>query len=407
MTNKDKLTSFIIRNNYDIRKNHNARWIDQKCTPDVVSTIADCICSCYSESENNFFSSSDIRQSEYADKNISTFFKKPSVNNKNAIHEYDKFFQQPMEMLANAGILIKEKRGNRNYYRINRWDLLEYIATRERNALDFICIYVKKVLEDSGLMSRFDTFFSNQDKQSYRELKNEFTCFTISNTPINTPVECGRIFTKIINPLAYERNAKGTKRGHISKDIITFDMLMYNSLNFRDIYADKPKGITRKEYIKTHPIDTKNIAYYHYQSSKAKKYLRIFNTNYRRSKSECLGDTYEDDEATHMHHIFPESDYPEICFYYENIIALTPTQHLNYAHPNGNTQFVDSEYQHTLLLAKVDRIKENLTGDCEEKIYSFDNLKHVLVIGFEDSNIEEIEPDDYISIMNVINAHYA
>ena len=28
---------------FDIKKNNNARWIDQKCTPDVVSIIADCI----------------------------------------------------------------------------------------------------------------------------------------------------------------------------------------------------------------------------------------------------------------------------------------------------------------------------------------------------------------------------
>ena len=42
-----------------------------------------------------------------------------------------------------------------------------------------------------------------------------------------------------------------------------------------------------------------------------------------------------DVKAAHMHHIFPESIFPEICYYLENIIALTPTQHLNYAHPNG------------------------------------------------------------------------
>ena len=57
-----------------------------------------------------------------------------------------------------------------------------------------------------------------------------------------------------------------------------------------------------------------------------------------------------------MHHIFPEADYPEIGSYLENIIALTPTQHLNYAHPNGHTQEIDEQYQHLLLLAKADRI---------------------------------------------------
>ena len=36
---------------------------------------------------------------------------------------------------------------------------------------------------------------------------------------------------------------------------------MYNRPNFRDIYADKPKGVTRKEYVATHPIEI-NEDYY-------------------------------------------------------------------------------------------------------------------------------------------------
>ena len=108
-----------------------------------------------------------------------------------------------------------------------------------------------------------------------------------------------------------------------------------------------------------------------------------------------------------MHHIFPESEFPEICYYLENIIALTPTQHFNHAHPDGQTQTINTAYQQLSLLAKTDRIKENLTGDCKEKIYSFDNLKHVLIVGFDDNDIEEIEPGDYVPIMNAINVHYA
>lgn len=56
---------------------------------------------------------------------------------------------------------------------------------------------------------------------------------------------------------------------------------------------------------------------------------------------------------------------------------------------------------------KNEIIKENLLGDCKEKIYSFDNLKHVFVVGFDDTDIEEIESDDYLAVMNVINTHYA
>lgn len=406
MIDENVITNFLNQNDYDLRKNHNGRWIDQKCTPDVVSIIADCICAFNSDKNNELFTSMDIWHSEYTHNNILSIFKKPGVNDETARNEYDKFFQQPMEMLANAGVLIKEKQGARNFYRIGRWDILEYIAIRERNALVFLCRYIEKVLKDSGLMQEFEKYFAIQDNEAYDEVKNSFSDFIINNTPINGLTECRRIFTKVINPLAYERNALGTERGRISEHIITYDMLMYNRNNFRDIYANKPKGITRKQYLEAHPVEI-NIAYYHYQSAKAKRFLRIFNDNYRNSEPEYQGDIHANDKATQMHHIFPESDFPEICYYLENIIALTPTQHFNYAHPVGQTQKIDKTYQQLLLLAKTERIKENLTGDCKEKIYSFDNLKHVLVVGFDDTDIEEIESDNYVAVMNAINAHYA
>lgn len=406
MIDEEAIVTFLNQNNYDIGKSQNGRWIDQKCTPDVVSIVADCICAFNSENNNFLFTSMDIWHSEYTRKNILSIFKKPGVNDESARNEYDKFFQQPMEMLANAGVLLKEKQGSRNFYRVGRWDILEYIAIRERNALIFLCRYIEKVLEDSGLMPDFERFFMIQDKDAYNEVKLVYSNFIMENTPINGQLECGRIFTKVINPLAYERDALGTERGHISEHIITYDMLMYNRNNFRDIYANKPKSIARKQYLEIHPVKV-NIAYYHYQSAKAKRFLRIFNENYRNSEPEYQGDIYANDKATQMHHIFPESEFPEICYYLENIIALTPTQHFNHAHPDGQTQRINKAYQQLLLLAKTDRIKENLTGDCKEKIYSFDNLKHVLIVGFDDNDIEEIESGDYVSIMNAINVHYA
>lgn len=42
MTEQD-IIRFFNDKNFDIRVHHNARWIDQKCTPDVVCIIADCI----------------------------------------------------------------------------------------------------------------------------------------------------------------------------------------------------------------------------------------------------------------------------------------------------------------------------------------------------------------------------
>ena len=59
------LDEFINVHNYDIRLTKNARWIDQKCTPDVITIISDCILEFLesknvSEIENVEFTSMDI-----------------------------------------------------------------------------------------------------------------------------------------------------------------------------------------------------------------------------------------------------------------------------------------------------------------------------------------------------------
>lgn len=405
MLTQQAIIDFCNKYDYDIRKSNNGRWIDQKCTADVVTIVSDCILNYNLEHENEFFTTFDIWHYKYTIENVEAIFKKPNVESVEAKSEYGKFFQQPMEMLANANVLIKEKKGNQNLYKINSLEILEYIAIRERNALIFLKEYIEKVLNDSEIGGIFDAFFEVQNKRMYENIKRRFSDFLIENTNINTETECNRIFTKVLNPLAYLKNTHGTEKGKISEQIITYDMLMYNRNNFRDIFIDKPKGITRKEYAKSRHIEV-NDAYYHYQSTKAKRFLRLFNDSYRDGKTGHNDGIHTNDYATHMHHIFSESEYPEICYFLENIIALTPTQHLNYAHPNGRTQEINSQYQQLLLLSKADRIKENLLEEHQEKIYSFSNLLYVLKVGFENESILEISEMDFSSLINTINIYY-
>lgn len=418
MITEQSIIDFITPFNYDIRESHNGRWIDQKCTPDVLSFIADCIYDYATNNPNKEFCTQDIWFSDYAVRNTESVFKKPSPNQKAAKNEYDKFFQQPMKLLANSKVLLERKEGLKNIYKVNNLEILEYIALSEKNALKFLHRYIEKVLDDSGLYSSFEYFFDGQRRcigsrdqmqTLYLKVKQDFTHFTQRYTPINGDTECGRIFTKVINPLAYFHNAHGTEGGHISSDIITFDMLMYNRNNFRDIYANKPKGITRKVYASEHPIDV-NENYYDYQSAKAKRFLRIFNDQYRNGITEHLEKEHLKDAAIHIHHIFPKSLYPEICAYLENLIALTPTQHFNYAHPNGRTQEINIEYQKLLLLSKADRIRENIEESYSEKverIYEFPKFLHVLSVGFDDDEVETIDDMDFVAVMNAINVHYA
>ena len=388
---EEQILKFMDHYNYDIRKSHNARWIDQKCTPDVLCIIADCILEFVnSNPDKEYFSSLDIWHNEYTVQNVESIFKKPNPDEQKARNEYDKFFQQPMEMFANAGILWKKKEGNRNFYKLWNKMLLEYISIREMNALKFIELYNTKVLKDSGIYSYFEKFFNNPNNNTYEEMKHEFGRFTVFNTPINGIVECNRIFTKVLNPLAFMKNTFGTEKGRMSKGIITKDMLMYNRNNFRDIYVNKPKEMTRGEYYES-LADKPNANLIKYQSGKAKKLLRIFNDAFN--------------NGINMHHIFPENEFQEISGYVENLIALTPSQHFQKAHPDGNTRIIDKGFQQICLLAKADHIEENIKYG-QEVIYSFDNFKFVLSVGFDNNEFEDIEDMNFSEVVRLINIQY-
>lgn len=403
MITENEIHKLLNEFDYDIRKSGNARWIDQKCTPDVVSIIADCILD-YVEKVGigAKFNSTDIWHNNYTEQNVKEIFNKPSTNSILSRNEYDKFFSQPLEMLAYSGILNKNRVSNRNYYTINNYELLEYISIKERFALNFIILYCEKVLSDSGIWEEFSTFFYEQSSLAYNRLKTNFVKFTIDNTPINGATEVRRIFTKVLNPLAYKFRKKGTNRGYISKYPITYSDLMYNRENFRDINKEKPKGVTRREWNNMNKTVI-NFSYYKYQSTKAKKFLKKYNLLKRQGTSE-VNDEYSNGDATQIHHIFPESEFPEISMYFENLIALTPTQHLTLAHPGNNTNIISKDYQEILLKAKAGIIHEDMIRE-EDSIYSFDNLVEVLEVGFDKEIF--IENVDYTSIMKLISNLYS
>lgn len=403
MLSEADVAAFMESNTYDIRLNNNGRWIDQKCTPDVICIIADCVLDYVNQhGRSERFTSNDIWHSDYAESNVREIFNKPSTSSELSQNEYDKFFAQPLEMFANAGILSKVKEGRKNYYTVRNFELLEYISLRERYALTFTILYCEKVLKDSGIWTFFEDFFSKQTKESYSYLKENYEKFIIRYTKINGKTEVRRIFTKVLNPLANKFQKKGTKGGRLSPDVITYSELMYNRANFRDINSEKPKGVTRKEWAEQHPQEI-NIHLYKYQSTKAKKLLRIYNDSIRNSVSE-YDDEYSDGPAIHMHHIFPEHQFPEISMYLENLIALTPTQHLAKAHPYGRTQQIDILYQELLLQAKAGIIKDYLLDIDNDGMYSFDNFVTVLNVGFDEEN--ELEENDFIGVMNIITNHY-
>ena len=402
---ESKIKKFFDSNNYDVRVIGNGRWIDQKCMMDVLSLVSDCVLNYVSDDINKIFTTKDIWFSEYAITNVQKIFVKPDPTNKKSSREYDKYFGQPLKLLGYSGILKEEKKNNKNYYTVKNVEILDYIAKRDINALEFLQMYIEKVLKDSQLFEPFADFFNLQDKDSYENCKRKFTEFTMQYTNINKEVECGRIFAKVINPLAFKYKKYGTYKGHVSKNIITLDVLQYNQPNWRDLLSNKPKNITRMEYLAQLNVVLEPTGLMAYKIQRAKKVLRDFN-KIRDSLPEVLDVEFHlKVKATQMHHIFPVAHYPDIADVVENLIALTPNQHNLQAHPNNNTQIVDKKYQHVCLIEKIERIKESFDSNLPS-IYSFDELIRVLNTGLETDEFNKIEKNDFDAIIMLLDKFY-
>lgn len=395
---------FLSQYDYDIRKSGDARWIDQKCTYDVVSIIADCINEYVENSNSEEFTVSDIWHSDYARENVVSIFSKPDPELK-AENEYDKYFGQPIKLLGYSHVLNVRKEKNRYYYSINNQEILDKIALRPMNSLNFLYEYISKVLSDSGLMQSFEDFFRIQTKDSYKEVRDNFISFTINNTKINGETECGRIFTKVINPLAFKLKKLGTEKGKISKFAITLNDLQYNRSNWRDELSGKDKSVTRSEYEPT-VAQLQVRALETYTVNKAKKDVRKFNDRFNNGQTEVCQST-ELVKATQAHHIFAQSDYPSIADFIENLIMITPNQHFLMAHPNNKTQYIDKDFQYVCLIAKLTRIHDNLTSDNVDKFYDFDDYKYVLNTGLETDEFSSIEYLDFASILDKIDYFYS
>lgn len=395
--------SFLNQFDYDIRESGDARWIDQKCTYDVLSIIADCICEYVDLTGSSEFTVSDIWHSEYARDNVIEIFSKPDPELK-AGNEYDKYFGQPIKLLGYSKVLNVRNEKNRYYYSVNNRVILDKIALRPMNALNFLYEYISKVLLDSDLIDSFNDFFSKQNNDSYKELREKFIHFTITNTKINGETECGRIFTKVLNPLAFKLRKLGTEKGRISKNIITLNDLQYNRLNWRDELSGKDKTITRLE----HEPTTEQLqarAFKNYTVNKAKKAIRKYNEIQTGGMSEVYQSS-ENVKATQAHHIFAQSEYPEIADFVENLIMLTPNQHFSMAHPDNNTQYIDRDFQYICLLSKSKKIYLDLTSQNEDKFYDFDNYKYVLNTGFETDEFSSINFLDFASLVEKIDFFY-
>jgi hypothetical protein len=372
---EDIIRKHIGSLNLDLRKKPEgfSRYMDQKVTPDVLTFIADCIVNFLGGKESDVvFTTKELWDFQYFQKNTVAIFGKPSPTNESASSEYDKFIAQPLKTLAFAKILREEKVGIRNTYKVQQPEILEYIAQNERNAWIFLVVYVEKVLTDSG----FGELESYRDKaradmvtqEDFEILKTKFEAFMRGYTNINGDTEIRRIFPKVLNPYAVYHMINGSEDGRMTENRFAYSDLMYNRSNFRDLGKDK--AITRQE---SEEIIEEKPEFSAYKVQKAKNIIR------RNHTASEVRDSFANGEATQVHHIFPEHEFPQISAYVENLILLTPQQHNTKAHPSNHTQTIDRPYQRECLLSKIDTIEFSLKQG--KDIYSKESLIHVINTG--------------------------
>ena len=144
---------------FDIRKSRDARFVDQKCTPDILCFIADCILNLIATKP--IFVINDLWGTQFFILNSRVIFNKPWANDKNAYNEYNKVLSQPLKLLAYARVLGASKvNGSLTFY-VQNEELLDYIARKDINAFNFLYYYFTKVLVDSDFMKHIKEYQKN------------------------------------------------------------------------------------------------------------------------------------------------------------------------------------------------------------------------------------------------------
>lgn len=364
---RNVINGYLSQFDLDVRKSHDARFVDQKCTPDIVCFMADCVMNMVATKP--VFVINDVWETQYFIQNTRVIFNKPWANDKNAYNEYNKVLSQPLKLLAYAHILNVEMVDGALTFSVANEDLLDYISRKDRNAYNFLYCYFMKVMSDSGFMKYFDEYAKDSltDPVAARdEIYERYYRLINGNTSSHSRLDIRRMFHKVFNVYAAEHHLPGS-----NGKITYYSDLMYNKKNWRDM--DKDKTVTRQEAMTPDKIE-KQEAINTYYVQKAIALIRKIHT-----VSE-VNDSWGNGEATQVHHIFPKSQFPQIAHYVENLILLTATQHNTKAHPNNKTQQVNRDYQLVCLLAKADSIENSLLR-FGEKYYRKESFVYVINIG--------------------------
>lgn len=143
-----------------------------------------------------------------------------------------------------------------------------------------------------------------------------------------------------------------------------------------------------------------------YNVEKAKRRLRKFNDQFSNGQSEITDAMSIGQMATHIHHIFPQNEFPSISDFVENLIALTAGQHLQKAHPAGNTKVIDKSFQYICLINKTAGIRRNIVENFGEPFYDFSSFMQVLDVGLKTEFFEKLAENDFNQVIMGIEMNF-
>lgn len=204
---RNVINEYLSQFDLDIRKSNNARFVDQKCTPDIVCFMADCVMNMVATKP--IFVINDVWETQYFIQNTRVIFNKPWANDRKAYNEYNKVLSQPLKLLAYAHILNVEMVDGALTFSVANENLLDYISRKDRNAYNFLYCYFMKVMSDSGFMKYFEEYAKDSvvDPVAARdEIYERYYRLINGNTPSHSQLDIRRMFHKVFNVYAAEHH---------------------------------------------------------------------------------------------------------------------------------------------------------------------------------------------------------
>lgn len=362
---------------------------EQKITPDLLWSVAHVVLDLIKDNSDLVFTDRDVRESSIYNSLMQDYFSK--APQEDAENEYNKLSSYQLDVFVFAGIL--EQIGNRpKQYKMNNQEALEYIAVNDFNAVNFLGEYTEKFIQDNGLGDVFENYHQNPNQDNYLRAKEAYWNWAREHTAVkgDDRRHTYRVFNKIFNVFCYKNRLPGEEASNIIAGPCPYSFLLYNRTNFRD--KDKPSDMTRQQYYKEVLSEIEQEGVVETLLKKVKDVVKLRHGNDSEIREEDLG--YTPNSGVHVHHILPRHSYPQFSLSKENLISLTPGQHLSHAHIEANTKTINPEFQIVCLKKKFEHIKTSVVSG--DNFYDLKEFIKIININFngtlsEDLDIEQVE----------------